>query len=127
TLTRDLNQSEITHRQHLRDGPVLSKFALELIIDLLPVRFIPQVDEVDDDDSTDITQAYLLGYHPGRFQIDLERIGFLRHASAGTTRVDVDHVHRFRPLNEEVTPGGQVYTALEGLFDLSMNLRRLKD
>ncbi|KAG1350140.1 hypothetical protein G6F61_014724 [Rhizopus arrhizus] len=53
------------------------------------------VDEVDDDQAADVTQAQLAGDFLGRFQVGLER-GLLDVAALGGARgVDVDRGQRF--------------------------------
>jgi hypothetical protein len=94
----------------------------QLLHDLVAVRLVLHVDEVDDDDAADIAQAELAGDLAGRVEVGAEdrllRI-FLAGVAAG---VDVDGDEPFGRLDDDVTAGGQLDLAVEGADDLLLDV-----
>ena len=80
------------------------------------------VDEVDNDQTTQVTQAKLAGDLVGRFLIGFEG-SFLDVATLGrTTRVNVHRNQRFRVIDDDGTTGRQVDLTGVGRFDLMFDL-----
>src|SRR5690606_18092967 len=84
------------------------------------------VDEVDDDQAADVAQAQLARDFLGGFQVGLQ-CGFLDVAAfGGARRVDVDGDQGFRRVDDQGATGGQFHFALEGGFDLALDLEAVE-
>ncbi|MCY1277542.1 hypothetical protein D9M70_262410 [compost metagenome] len=84
------------------------------------------VDEVDDDQAADVAQAQLAGDFLGRFQVGLQG-GFLDVAAlGGAGRVDVDGHQGFGRVDDDGAAGRQLHFALEGGFDLALDLEAVE-
>lgn len=84
------------------------------------------VDEVDDDQAADVTQAQLAGDFFCRFQVGLQ-CGFLDVAAfGGARRVDVDGHRGFGRVDDDGTTGRQLHFTLEGGLDLAFDLETVE-
>ena len=84
------------------------------------------VDEVDDDQAADVTQAQLASDFFRCFQVGLQG-GFLDVAAfGGASRVDVDGHQGFGRIDNDGTTGRQLDDALEGGFDLAFDLETVE-
>ncbi|CCQ85084.1 hypothetical protein PA18A_1673 [Pseudomonas aeruginosa 18A] len=84
------------------------------------------VDEVDDDQAADVTQAQLAGDFLGRFQVGLQG-GFLDVAAlGGARRVDVDGNQGLGRVDDDGAAGRQLHFALESGLDLALDLEAIE-
>ena len=118
-LARDLHEPELRQRQNRVLGLVGSHELGHLLKEQLAVLCLVQVDEVDDDDATQIAQAQLAGdllggghvyLHCGLLLIDL--------SLCAVARVDVDDVHGLRMFDDEVGAALERYILGEQRLDL---------
>ncbi|MDI2023693.1 hypothetical protein PJL18_04241 [Paenarthrobacter nicotinovorans] len=83
------------------------------------VGFQDHVDEVDDDDAADVTQAKLANDFLGSFKVVLGNCLFQVSTTAGElTCVDVHHRHGFGAVNDQRATGRQEDLAFQSLVDL---------
>ena len=84
------------------------------------------IDEVDDDQATDIAQTQLAGDFLGCFQVGLQG-GFLDVAAlGGARRVDVDGHQCFGVVDDDGAAGGQLHFTFEGGLDLAFDLEAVE-
>ena len=127
-LARDLHQPELRERQHRVLGLVGGHEAHHLVVERLAVLRLVQVDEVDDDDAAQVAQAQLAGDLLRRGQIDVERRLLLVVLGLGAVaRIDVDHVHGLRALDDQVGAAAQRHVFGEERLDLLRNIEVVED
>ena len=80
------------------------------------------VDEVDNNQTAQVTQAQLAGDFFGSFEIGFERRFFNVRAARGATGVYVDRDQRFGMVDDDGAAGGQIDLTTKGGFDLMFNL-----
>ena len=98
-----LHQSEFAERKYVVLGPVFLHVLTHAFIELLPVFRQIHVDEVNDDNSSHITQAQLACQLVGCSQVNLQSIGFLAIFSFGSVAaIYIYHVHGLCVFNDEV-------------------------
>ena len=110
--------SEVTSR-NLVLGTVTAQALDHPAQDEVAIGLEDHVDEVDDDDPADVTQAQLANDLLGRLEVVFG--DGLLEVSAGANelaRVDVDHGHRLGAVDHEGTAGGQPHLAVKSLRDL---------
>ena len=73
-LASDLHQTELAERQHVMLRPVAFHQFAHILIQLLLVSLVIHIDEIDDDDTSDVSQAKLVHQLIRRQHIELERI-----------------------------------------------------
>src|SRR5690606_36892976 len=125
-LTGHLQQAEAADAANLYTGTVGSQGFAHLVFDGALVLDRSHVDEVDDDQTADITQTQLAGDLFRRFQIGLQG-GFLDVAAlGGARRVAVDGNQCFGRVDDDGTAGRQFHFTLEGGFDLAFDLETVE-
>ena len=80
------------------------------------------VDEVDDDQATQVAQAQLTGDFIGGLAVGAEGGLFNVRALGGAARVDVDRHQRFGVVDDHGAAQGQTDLARVGGFDLMFDL-----
>ena len=80
------------------------------------------VDEIDDDETAQITQTQLTGNFVGRFQIRIERGGLDIRPARGACRVDVDRYERLGRVDHDGAARRQVHLVRMRRFDLILDL-----
>jgi len=121
-LARHLEQAEPGNPANLDTRPVLLDRLAQPVFNLPLVPVGAHVDEVDHDQAAKIAQAQLAGDLLGGFDIGLE-CGLLDvRALGGAGGVDVDRDQRFGMVDDDHATAGQPDLALEGRFDLALDL-----
>jgi hypothetical protein len=75
-LARHFDEAELRDLEDVAPHLVLLERGIEGVHDALLIRRVHHVDEIDDDDATDVAEAELIDDFPGGFEIGLED-GFL--------------------------------------------------
>src|SRR5690242_15510023 len=120
-LARHLDQAERRETDDVRLCPVAGKRALEWAQHRAPVGLITHVDEVDDDDATEITQPQLPRNTHRRLEVGAED-GLLEVAVADVgPGVDIDSRHRLGLVDHQVAAGFERHLAIERLGDLLLD------
>jgi hypothetical protein len=88
---------------------------------------ILHVDEVDNDDSTQIAQAHLTCDRLRSFQIGFEDRVVKTAAAHRATRIDIDRRQRLGWINDQVTPRLQCDLGLECAADLLFDAVQVKN
>jgi len=125
-LTGHFQQAEARDAANLHAGTVgFQAFTHTLFHGALVLRR-SHVDEVDDDQAADVTQAQLTCDFLGRFQVGLQGGFFDVAALGGAGRVDVDGHQGFGRVDHDRAAGRQVDDALEGGLDLAFDLETVE-
>ena len=125
-LTGHFQQTEARNAADLDAGAVGFQSFADFFFHGALVLGRSHIDEVDDDQAADITQAQLAGDFFGRFQVGLQG-GFFDVAAFGRTRrVDVDGHQGFGRVDHDGATGRQLHFALEGGFDLAFDLEAVE-
>src|SRR5690242_9645635 len=123
-LARHLDKAEVTDGKGLGPRAVATEMGPQLLEHLVAIRLRLHIDEVADDDATDVAQAELSRDLARGLDVGLED-RLLRVALSGVpTRVDVDRDERFGWLDDEVATRGQVTPPLEQIADLVLEIGR---
>src|SRR5699024_2907937 len=108
-LTGHLYQPQRGHFGDLVAGAVPAAAFHQAAQHELAVRFQHHVDEVDDDDAADVTQAQLPHDLLGRLEVILRHRLLQGSPGAGVfARVDVDDRHRLGPVDHQRPTRGEV-------------------
>ena len=109
-------------------SPVIGHGLCHMLVQLLPVRRLCQIDKINHNDPAHIAQSQLSGYLIGRCDIDIERRLFLLCAAFHpVATIDVDHVHCFRMLDNQVGPTLICYGSSKQRLNLSGNTKFIKN
>ena len=101
SLTRHLDEAQLRDLQDIRPRFVRSERLLQCAVYLLPVRRRLHVDQVDDDQAAEISEAQLMHDLLDGLEVGLEH-GLLKIALADeATRVHVDRSQRFALVDHE--------------------------
>src|SRR5436309_10666539 len=126
-LARHLDEAQLGDLEHVRPRLVLGQCALERAVDLFTVLRRLHVDEVDDDDAAQVTQADLADDLADRLEVDLEH-GLLEVAFADVlARVHVDRDQRFGVVDDDVPAGLEPDAAPERPLDVLLDPERLEN
>ena len=121
-LARELQQTEFGDGRELDTRAVLAQGVLQALLHIASVLALLHVDEVDDDQATEVAQTHLAGDLVGGFQIG-SRGRFLDVAAASGARgVHVDGHQRLGVVDHDGAARGQVHRAAEGRLDLVLDL-----
>ena len=108
-------------------GAIAAKAFKETAQYQVAVAFEHHVDEVNDDDPTDVAQAKLADDFFSGFQVVAGNGLFQISALAGELAgVDVNHCHRFGVVDYEGPAAGQPHLAIERFGELLVNAVRSK-
>src|SRR5256712_7326476 len=102
TLARHLDEAELRDAQHVRTGLVLAERLLEGVEDLLAVRGLLHIDEVDHDDAADVAQPELLDDLLCRLEVDAQDRLLLVLLADVASGVDVHRGQRLRLVEDQV-------------------------
>ena len=122
TLTRHFHQAKARNTADLYPGTVELEGVASAVFDLALVACWPHVDEVDDHQAADVTQAQLASDLVGRLQIGLQRGLFDVTAACRSRRVDVDGHQCLGVVDHDGAAGGQLHFTLVGGLDLRLDL-----
>src|SRR5579862_4027437 len=115
----DGDQAEIVKLKRLRRGAVVAEFFLQGLHDALTVAALVHVDEVDDDDATEIAQADLADDFFDGIDIGLDDGVFeTRRFADVLAGVDVDRDQRFGLVDDDVAAALEPDFRLERLVHL---------
>ena len=126
-LTSDLYEAEFRHRQHRRLGAVFTEFLFQFIVDFFLVPLIRDIDEVDDDDSSQVAKAKLTADLARRFEVGLQRVELLFLLRSVSSAVHVDDRHRFGMLDDDVPAAFQPHFSCKGRHDLLLDTEDVED
>ncbi len=128
TLAGDLHDSELRNGEDVVLGLVVGHSGFHFVKNLSLITFVLHVDEVDDDQSTQVAKAHLAGDFHGRFHVGLQNEVFsILTVTLVTTCVDVDRNQGFRFLHHDLATGRQKHSTHEGLFDLTFHVETFED
>ena len=122
-LARQLHQSEARNLSGLHPSPVVMQRVLATLLDFALVLCAFHVDEVDDDQAAEITQAHLAGHFVGGFKVGAKRGLLDIGALGGPGRVDVDRDQRFGMVDHDRAARGQGNQSRISGLDLMLNLK----
>jgi hypothetical protein len=123
-LAGHLHQPKVRNLEGFGSGSVPPQVAPEFVGDSVSVLLSFHVDEVANDDASDISEAKLFGDLPSRIQVRLED-GVLRVLlllSGEFSGVHIDGNQRLGGLDDDVPARGEVHPLLEGQVDLIVDL-----
>ena len=121
-LARQLHQAEARDLAGLDTGPVEAQRFLQALFDFTLVAAAFHVDEVDDDQATQVAQPHLAGHLLGGLHVGAEG-GFLDvRATGGAGRVHVDGDQRLGVVDDHGTARGQRHDPRIGGLDLVLDL-----
>ena len=126
-LARQLHQSEARNLSGLHPCTVVMQRVLATLLDFALVLRAFHVDEVDDDQSTEIAQAHLAGDFVGGFKVGAKRGLLDIGALGGPGRVDVDRHQRFGMVDHDRAARGQGNQPRISGLDLMLNLKAGKE
>ena len=125
-LTRHLQQSKGADTADLDAGAVGFQFFLDAPLDVAGVARFVHVDEIDDDQTGQVTQAELAGNLFGGLQVGAVG-GFLDVAFFGrTARVDVDGDQRFGRVDDDIAARFQLHRRAVHRVELLLDLVAVK-
>ena len=109
-------------------GLVVGHSGFHFVENLSLITFVLHVDEVDDDQSTQVAKAHLAGDFHSRFHVGLQNEIFsILAVTLVTAGVDVDGNQGFRFLHYDLPTGRQKHATHEGLFDLAFHVKPFED
>ena len=109
-----LNQSHLGHGQNMGLAAIFVAGLLELVKDFFLVLFFLHIDEIDNDDATDVPQTHLVGYFPDGFEIGLHDRFFeivFSHVPAG---IHIDGHEGFGVFDHNIAAGFQPHLLFHG-------------
>src|SRR5579863_6840454 len=121
-LARHLEQPEARQAPDLDAGAVHLHGIAQPVLDVALVLARLHVDEVDDDQSADVTDAQLAGDLIGRLEIGVGRSSLDVAPSGGARRVDVDRDQRLGVVDHDAAAGRQLHLVGVSRFDLALDL-----
>src|SRR6185295_17983196 len=126
-LAGDLHQAELGDVEHLGLGPVLLDLGLQAGEDLLAVRRLHHVDQVDDDDAAEVAQADLAHDLLHRLQVGLQHRLLEVVLADEAAGVDVDRHQRLGGVDDDVAAGLEPHLGLQGRLDLLFDAELLEE
>ena len=121
-LTRQFHQAKAADLAHLDAGTVETQGVAQAVLDFALGLAVFHVDEVDDDQATQVAQTQLAGQFVGSFEVGLQRRFLNVGTLGGTTGVDVDGNQGFGVIDDDGAAGWQIDLTHESGFDLVFNL-----
>ena len=122
TLAAHFHEAELADGAELHTGAVLAQRVAQAVFHFAAVLRLFHVDEVDDDQATQVTQTHLARDFVGSFQIGAGRGFFDVAALDGAGRVHVDRNQGFGVVDHHGAAGRQGHHAGIGGFDLVFDL-----
>ena len=99
-----------------------------MLIELLPIGSLSHIDEVNDDDASQVPQSHLTGDLLGGRQIDVYcGILLLRGSSCAIATIDIDDMHRLGLLYVQVCSLTVSNDLTEEMLDLTSDVKVIKD
>src|SRR6185369_2044314 len=121
-LARKLHQAEARNLADLHPRAIVAQRLAQPVLDLALVPLRLHVDEIDDDEASEVAQPELARDLVGGLQVGAVG-GFLDVAAlGGARRVDVDGDQRFGVVDDDRAAGGQGDLARVGALDLVLDL-----
>ena len=121
-LSRHLEQAEARQAADLDARTIHFHGVAQAVLDLALILRGLHVDEVDDDQATDVTDTQLPGDLIGGFQVGIGRRSLDVRAARGTRGVDVDRHQRLGVIDDDAATGGQRDLVRVGRLDLALDL-----
>src|SRR5690606_35720397 len=126
-LARHCDETERRHRRDVVLSMICGERLLERLQHLLAVLVLFHVDEIDDDDSAEITQAQLPGDRNRRFEIRPKDRLLERSVADVCPCVHVDRRHRFGLIEDQVTARLECDLAIQRTLDLVFDAVQIED
>ena len=128
TLAGDLHDSELRNGEDVVLGLVVGHSGFHFVENLSLITFVLHVDEVDDDQSTQVAKAHLAGDFHSRFHVGLQNEIFsILAVTLVTAGVDVDGNQGFRFLHYDLSTRRQHHSPHKGLLNLSLDIESLEN
>ena len=121
-LARHFQQAELADRAELNASAVKTQRITQALFHFTTVLGLFHVDEVHDDQTTQIAQTHLAGNFVSRFQVGAEGGFFDVAATCCTGRVHVHSHQGFGVVDHDGAARRQVHCAAERRFDLVLDL-----
>src|SRR5204862_6180291 len=121
-LPRHLQEAEARQAADLDAGAIHLHRVAQPVLDVALVLGGLHVDEVDDDETADITDAQLPGDLVRGLQIGVGGGGLDVTAARGARGIDVDRYQSFRVIDDVSAYGGQLHLVDVGSIDLALDL-----
>ena len=121
-LSRQLHQAEARDLAHLHARAVVAQRVAQPGLHFALVALVLHVDEVDDDEASEVAQPQLAGDLVGRLGIGVKRRLLDVVALGGSRRVDVDRDERLGVVDHDRASGGERHLARVGGLDLMLDL-----
>jgi hypothetical protein len=121
------HQPQASNGEDFYFRPIVSRGLFQNLHHLDLVAFPAHVDEVDDNDAADVSDAQLFGDLFGRFQVRGGDRLFLRLMADEFPRVHVDGAERFGLLDDDVPAGGKIDPLLSDMSQFPVHAEGLKD
>ena len=126
-LTGHFHETKLGYREHMGAGLVTLEAILDACVDGLLILAVLHVDEVGNDQSTDIAKAELAGDFLGGFEVGLENGFFhvLRTFVAASVHIHCDH--GLGLIDNNVAAAGQPDLTVKGSVDLGLHTKAFED
>ena len=126
-LARHLDQAEVGDRERPGARPVLAELGAKLLQHRAFVGLDLHVDEVDHDDPADVAQPELARDLARRLEVHTQDRLFLILLAREPAGIHVDRDQGLCVINADVAALLEPHLALEGLFDLRLDLVAVED
>ena len=126
-LTGEFHQTKAADLGHLHTSAVIAKGVLQALFHCALVLRIHHVDEVDHDQTTQVTQTHLTGHFISSFTVGAEGGFFNVSATRCTSGVDVNSDQGFGVVHHDSATRGERHRAGISGFNLVLNLETRKE
>ena len=121
-LAGEFHQAKAANLAHLDAGAVETQRIAQAIFHFTLIALVFHVDEVDDNQATEVTQAELASQFFSGFKVRFECRFFNIRTFGRATGVDVDCNQRFGVVNDNGAARRQIDLTTKGCFDLVLDL-----
>ena len=126
-LAGHFHETELGDREHMGAGLVALEAFFDACVNGLLILAILHVDEVGNDQSTDIAEAELTGNFLGGFEVCLKDGFFHVLRPLVAAGVDIHRDHGLGLIDDNVAAAGQPDLAVEGGVDLGLHAEAFED
>ena len=127
TFSRHLDKAQRCHAADDGFHTVFPHFFFQKLDQTGFLRFSFHIDEINENDATDPTQADLAGdlFHSGLIQKESQLP--MRHIPMKGTGIHIDRSQRFRVVDDERAAGRERYFAIEECFHLLIDMAGMEE
>ena len=126
-LSSHLQQAKLADSLRFGLGSVPFQVFAQTCFDLALMIRIVHVDEVEHDETAEVTKAQLTGNFVDGFEVDLIRHGFGITIFSALSRVYVNRDHRFRRINDDRSAAEERHFARVHHLELRLDAEVVKD